>query len=311
MSGGDPSRAAALRPPLILPVGIATVLVLGLNWPIMTWGLDTIAPLWLTSLRLLGAGALLAVVLALSGGLRRPLRQDYPVVASVAVLRLALVYSLVFSALLLVPPGRSSMLVHTSGLWAAPIGAWLLHERLSNGKVAGLLVGVMGIVLLMEPWGLQVGSGAALGYGMLIAAAAATAVANVHVRGHRWRSTPLMLMPWQLIAAGLLTTPVALALHGPPQLGGTLRELIVVGYQVVLASGFGVWGIVTLSRSLSAVSSGAVFMAVPAVGVASSVVLVGEVLTPAAIGGIALVFAGVWTAIASDRGRPAEPGAAG
>jgi drug/metabolite transporter (DMT)-like permease len=297
-------------PPLIFAVGIATVLVLGLNWPIMTWGLETIAPLWLTSLRLLGAGGLLAMVLALSGGLRRPPREDYPVIASVAVIRLALVYGLVFSALLLVPPGRSSMLVHTSGLWAAPIGAWLLHEHLSTGKVAGLLVGVAGILLLMEPWGLQAGSEAALGYGMLIAAAAATALANVHVRGHRWRSTPLMLMPWQLIAAGLLTTPIALALHGPPQLAGTLEEVLVVGYQVVLASGFGVWGILTLSRSLSAVSSGAVFMAVPAIGVASSVLLVGEVLTPAAIGGIALVFAGVWTAIASDGGRQGDRDAA-
>ena len=70
------------------------------------------------------------------------------------------------------------------------------------------------------------------------------------------------------------------------------------------------WGILTLSRSLPAVSSGAVFMAVPAIGVVSLVVLVGEVLTPAAIGGIALVFAGVWTAIAADRGRPADPDAA-
>lgn len=304
------SRAPIARPSLTFAVGIATVLVLGLNWPIMTWGLETIAPLWLTSLRLLGAGALLAVVLALTKGLRRPPRQDYPVVASVAAIRLALVYSLVFSALLLVPPGRSSMLVHTSGLWAAPIGAWLLHERLSIGKVAGLLVGVIGILLLMEPWSLRAGSGAALGYGMLFVAAAATAVANVHVRGHRWHSTPLMLMPWQLVAAGLLTTPFAIALHGLPQLAWTAEEVMVVAYQVVLASGFGVWGILTLSRRLSAVSSGALFMAVPAIGVGTSVLLVGEVLTPGAIGGMALVFAGVWTAIASGRGRPAVQDAA-
>jgi drug/metabolite transporter (DMT)-like permease len=162
----------------------------------------------------------------------------------------------------------------------------------------------------MEPWDLQAGSGAALGYGMLIIAAVATAVANVHVRGHRWASTPLMTMPWQLVAAGLLTTPIALALHGPPQFAWTAEEVVVVGYQVVLASGFGVWGILTLSRSLSAVSAGAVFMAVPAIGVASSVLLVGELLTPAVIVGIALVFAGVWLAISSDRGRLAGQDAA-
>lgn len=306
MSEVSDGPSPVVGPPLIYGVAAATVVVLGLNWPVMTWGLETIAPLWLTSLRLLGAGILLALVLVPSGGLRRPPRRDYPVVASVAVIRLALVYSLVFSALLLVPPGRSSMVVHTSGLWAAPVAAWLLHERLTTAKVSGLVLGVGGIVLLMEPWRLVIGGGGALGFAMLLLAAVATAVANVHVRGHRWTSTPLALMPWQLVAAGLLTTPVALALHGPPQVGWTLEVVAVVAYQVLLASGFGVWGILTISRSLSAASAGAVFMAVPAVGVVSSVLLVGEVLTPAAIGGILLVFGGVWTAVTADRDRSAQ-----
>lgn len=307
MTGEDVPRAPIVRPPMIFLVALATVLVLGLNWPIMAKGLESMAPLWLSVVRLLGAGALIAVVLALTRGVRIPTRQDYPVIASVAVIRLALVYGLVFSGLVLVPPGRSSMLVHTSGMWAAPIGAWFLHEHLSGGKVSGLVIGVVGIVLLMEPWGLETGSDAPIGYGMLIVAAVATAVANVHVRGHRWASTPLALMPWQLFAAGLLMVPIALVVHGPPQLTLRTEELLVVGYQVVLASGFGVWGILTLGRSLPAVSSGAVFMAVPAIGVLSSVLLTGEVITPTVLAGIVLVFAGVWTVITSDRGRLATP----
>ena len=292
---------------MIYLVGLATVLVLGLNWPIMARGIESIAPLWLTVVRLLGAGTLVAVVLAVTSGLRVPTRQDYPVVASVAVIRLALVYGLVFSALLLVPPGRSSMLVHTSGMWAAPIGAWFLREQLSGSKVTGLLIGMVGIVLLMEPWGLEAGSDAPIGYGMLLVAAVATAVANVHVRGHRWASSPLALMPWALFAAGLLMAPIAFVVNGPPELSLRADEILVVGYQVVLASGFGVWGILTLGRSLPAVSSGAVFMAVPAIGVGSLVVLAGQVITPGVLAGIVLVFAGVWTVITSDRGRPAPP----
>ncbi|HEX5590970.1 MAG TPA: DMT family transporter [Candidatus Limnocylindrales bacterium] len=297
-------QAPIVGPPLIYVVGLVTVLVLGLNWPIMTWGLETIAPLWLTSLRLLGAGLGSGLVLALTGGLRRPPRRDHAVVVSVAVVRLALVYGLVFSALLLVPPGRSSVLVHTTALWAAPIGAWLLHERLSTVKLAGLLLGIGGVVLLTEPWALRPDSDAPLGYAMLLGAAMASAIVTVHVRGHRWSATPLMLMPWQLLGAGILTTVAALAVHGLPTFAGTAREAIVVAYQIVLATGFGLWGILTLGRSLPAVSSGVLLMAVPAVGVGSSVALVGEIVTPATIAGILLVLAGVGVTIASDR-RPA------
>lgn len=304
------AEAPLVRGAALAAVAVATVLVLGLNWPVMTWGLETIDPLWLTAYRLIGAGLGLAVVLGLTGSLRRPPRADLPIVVSVALLRLALVYALVFSALLLVPPGRSSMLVHTTGLWVVPLAAWLLGEWLTRRKAGGIIVGVTGIVLLIEPWGLVPGEGALLGYAMLLGAAVASAVANVHVRGHRWTASPLMLMPWQLLVAGLATLPVALAVHGAPTLAWTTREVAVVAYQVVLASGFGVWGILTLGRSLPAATAGAVWMAVPAVGVASSVVLVGEQVTPVALAGMLLVAAGVWLAVSADRSRPtaAEPG---
>jgi len=59
-------QAPIIRPPLIYVVGLFTVLILGLNWPVMSWGLATIEPLWLTLVRLLGAGAGIAVVLALT-----------------------------------------------------------------------------------------------------------------------------------------------------------------------------------------------------------------------------------------------------
>jgi drug/metabolite transporter (DMT)-like permease len=290
-------------------VAAATVLVLGLNWPIMTWGLASIAPLWLTAIRLVGAGLGLGLVLAATGGLRRPPRDDLPVVVSVALLRLALVYALVFSALLLVPPGRSSMLVHTTGLWVAPLAAWLLGEWLTGRAVVGLVAGVAGIVLLMEPWTATAGDGALLGYAMLLGAALARPVAGVHVRGHRWTATPLMLMPWQLLIAGLVTIPVALAVSGPPALAWSTTEVAVVAYQVILASGFGVWGILTLGRSLPAATAGAIWMAVPVVGVASSVLLVDERLTLAALAGMLLVVGGVWLVVRADRGR--GPSAAG
>jgi drug/metabolite transporter (DMT)-like permease len=307
---GSHLEAPIVRAPRIYVVGALTVLVLGLNWPIMAWGLETIPPLWLTSLRLLGAGLGIAVVLALTSGFRLPPRPDYAIVASVALVRLALVYGLVTTALLFVPPGRSSLLTHTAGLWAAPIGAWALHERLTWMNALALGLGIGGVALLMDPSSLSAEGSAPLGYVMLLGAAVATAAATVHMRGHRWTATPLQLMPWQLLLAGVVTTIVALVVHGMPAFAWGTREIAVVAYEVFLASGWGVWGTIALSRSLPAVSTGILMMAVPAVGVVSSVLLVGEVLTAGALGGVLLVLVGVGLNVVADRrgtGTAPEP----
>ncbi len=298
---GGPTQAPIITSPRIYLVGAVTVLILGLNWPVMSWGVRLIPPLWITSFRLLGAALLVMVILAAKGRLRLPPREDYNIVASVAVIRLALVYCLAFTALLYVPPGRSSLLVHTSGLWAAPIAVVFLAERLDPLKRLGLVLGVGGIVLLMEPWNLSVGRGAALGYAMLLLAALASALGAVHVRGHRWAATALMLMPWQLLVAGSLTSVAALLFHGMPLIRWTGPAVAIVAYEVVLASGVGLWGTLTLSRSLPAVSTGVLLMAVPVIGVGSSVLLVGEPLTAAVVSGSILAFAGVAANIASDR----------
>jgi len=141
---------------------------------------------------------------------------------------------------------------------------------------------------------------------MLLGAALATAIATGHVRGHRWTATPLALMPWQLMLAGLITLPVALIAHGLPQVVWTAPALAVVAYQVLIATGLGLWGTLTLGRSLPAVSSGMLFMAVPAIGLLSSMLLLEEGLSRPAAVGIALVFAGLALDIASDRGAMTE-----
>lgn len=310
--GLRPPEAPLVGAPWIYLVGLVTVAILGFNWPVMTWGLATIPPLWLSALRLLGAALGVTAILVLRRELRPPAPQDRAIVVSIALVRLALVYGLVTTALLFVPPGRSSLLAHTAALWAAPLGAWFLGERLTRLKGLALLLGIAGIALLMEPWSLAATDHGLLGYVMLLGAAVATAAATVHMRGHRWMGTPLALMPWQLGLAAIVTTGLAYAAHGSPRFDWGPREMAVIAYQVVLASGVGVWGTLTLGRALPAVSTGILMLAVPVIGITSSVLLVGEILAIAALAGVALVLLGVGLTVATDRrvtGPPAETSA--
>lgn len=206
-----------MRPPAVYVIAALTILVLGLNWPIMAAGVTAIPPLWMTTVRLLGAACLVAAALATVGGLQRPSRGDYPILASVSLFRLALVTTLILTALERVPPGRSSILVYTSSLWAMPMAGVFLRERLGGLRIAGVLSGCLGILLLVQPWSLDWSLGStATGYAMLLTAAVASAACTVHIRGHRWLRTELELMPWAFAAAGTVTGLLALLVEGAP-----------------------------------------------------------------------------------------------
>jgi len=297
-----------MRRPAVYVLAAATVLVLGANWPIMSAGVDLIAPLWLSAIRLIGATVLLTLVLAAQRRLRAPARADRPIWLTVGLVNLASVNALVFVALRYVPPGRSSILAYTGALWTLPLAVMLLHERLTAFRVGGLLLGTVGLVVLLEPWSLDWGdTELLLGIGMLLLAAIGNASTTVHIRGHRWSGSPIELMPWQLGLATLPIVALATVLEGVPEIRWTGETIAIVAYQILLGSVLGFWGLVTIARSLPAITANLSVMAVPVVGLATSVIFVGEPLTVAVAVGLVLVLAGVALGLLSDRLRPEAP----
>lgn len=297
-----PSEPPVMRRPAVYVLAATTVCVLGLNWPIMSNGVDVMPALWLGAFRMTGAALLVATIMAGRGALRRPSRSDLPILLTVGLLRLAFVTGAVFAALRFVPPGRSSILVWTSALWTAPMAALVLHEHLTALRLGGLALGCAGIVLLLEPWSLDWSDGNVLaGLGLLLLAAIASSATTVHVRAHRWQATPLELMPWQFAIAAVPLILIAVAVDGAPSVDWTLPAAGIVAYQVALASAFGVWGGLTVMRSIPAISANLTFMAIPVVGLGSSILLVGEPATISVVVSLALVLGGVALGLLSDR----------
>jgi drug/metabolite transporter (DMT)-like permease len=223
-------------------------------------------------------------------------------VLSLAVFRLAAVFVLVFTALQMVPPGRSSVVVWTTSLWTVPIAAIFLGERMSGRRWVGLALGITGVLVLFEPWGFDwTEPGVALGHGLLILAAITNAATAVHIRAHHWTITPLEAIPWQLVGAGLLLVVLGLVVEGPPVIDWTPQLVWVVLYQGVLATGIAFWAQIVILRNLSAVSTNLTLMAVPVIGVVSSALLLGEEITTSLAIGLILVVIGVAVNLLSDR----------
>jgi drug/metabolite transporter (DMT)-like permease len=285
------------------------IMLLGCNWPVMAIALESFSPLWMSVFRLLSAAVTLLVVATIRGRVRTPSRQDVPIVLSIAVFRLGVATALVFIALQFVPPGRSSILVYTSALWAVPISALFLKEHPARVVRVGLAAGIVGILFLFEPWRFDWSNEKVLiGHVLLLLSAVIVAFVTVHIRAHDWHASPLDLFPWQLAGAALLTAVVAFVVEGPPAVEWSLPVSVNILYQGVFVSGIGTWGEITVSRSLPAVTTHVGLIGVPAVGLISSVLVVGELLTPAVVISLALIAASASTSAISEWKEAAPSG---
>lgn len=302
-----PVHARRLTGPAIHSLLVVVVLILGLNWPIMATGVKSITPVWMGVFRVAGATLVVVTIAAMGGRLRLPPRRDLPIVASLAVFRLAVVTLLVFTALQMIPPGRSSVVAWTTPLWTVPIAAMFLGDRMTRRRWLGLALGITGVVVLFEPWGLDwTNPDVAMGHTLLICAAITNASTSVHIRGHKWSITPLDALPWQLAGASVILLSLGLIVEGPPLVDWTPGLVGIVAYQGMLASGIALWAQIVVLRNIDPVSANLTMMGVPAVGVVSSALLLGERITPELAAGLILVTMGVTLNLLGERG-PSGP----
>lgn len=291
-----------LRRPAAYLLLLVIVLVLGVNWPLLAIAVRDIPSIWLAAMRLAGAAIIVLAATAFTGRLRPPPRSDLPVLWSVSLLRLGIVLVLVFTALRIVPPGRSSVLAWTASLWTVPLAAIFLAERMTRLRTAGLILGIAGIAFLFEPLSFAWSDPRVLGgHLMLLAAAVSNAGAAVHIRRHSWTSSPLEMLPWQLLVATLPVTLLALAIEGLPHITWTASLVAIVVYQGLGATAFAVWAQTTVLRSMPAISTNLTLMMIPVVGLVASALLVGEKITAALLAGMVLIFAGVGLNLLTDR----------
>lgn len=290
----------AARGEAIALLGVVIVLW-GVNWPLLKIGLQAVPPLWFASFRVVVGAMTVAAVLLAKGSLRLPPRHDIPVVLSIGALQMGAFLALIHLGLEIVPPGRSSVLAYTVPLWVIPIAAVVLGERVDRVRLAALAAGLAGVAVLFNPLAVDYSDGRQLlGNGMLLAAALAWSVTIVHIRAHHWQATPLELLPWQMVLAAAILLPLARLLEPVNlELGNhvlwSAKAMAILIYNGPIATGLCFWAFVTANRKLSASTTAMASLGVPAVGIMSSALILGEPLTVTTIAGLILISTGVGT----------------
>lgn len=310
--GPMPARAPA-PPPAIAPVAtyttayllIGTLLVVrGVNWPIIKIGLDYTTPMWFAASRMALGAMTLFLVLAIRREFKVPPREDWPIVLSLGILTMSLYLTLAHIGVGFIEAGRAAILAYTTPLWVAPAAILFLGERFNTWKMLGFLAGIGGIVALFDPlafdWSKE---DTLIGNGILLIGAMCWAIAILHVRAHKWRSTPLQLAPWQLVVGLIPTCIVAAILEPEPNIVWGWELGAIVFYNGCIATAWGSWALVTVNRSLPAISTSVGVLGVPAVGLVCSIILLNEPVTASLIVGVFLIFAGVALVVFSDQRR--------
>ncbi|MES9846312.1 MAG: DMT family transporter [Candidatus Sedimenticola sp. 6PFRAG5] len=282
----------------------AAVLFWGVNWPLMKIGLDHIGPLWFAAIRVILGAIVLFMLLAVQGRISKPRRSEMPVLLSVGLVQVGICIALLHSALLFLEAGRTAVLAYTIPIWAAPLAAFFLKERLSVRKFAGIGFGMAGVVALFHAhlagWDWE---GVHPGQAMPLISALLWAGVIVHIRGHGWTRPHLSLLPWQLAIGAVVLTVAAFVFEGPPRFQFEPVLIAVLLFNGAIATAFAFWAYIGAARILHAGSTALGSLAIPVVGLISSNWILGEHLTPSIVLGMALIGTGILLSSATKKAK--------
>jgi len=204
-------------------------------------------------------------------------------------LNMAAFFPLLFVAAQRLPGGVAATLGAVQPILVAFLAVAILRERLSSWRVAGGVVGVIGVALVvigpraaLDPVGIAAGVGGALSMG--------TGVVLAKKWGRPEGVSPVALAGWQLAAAGLVLLLPALLVDGvPPGIDGPA----VAGYAWLgLVGGlfaYTLW--FAAIRRLPVTATALLGLLSPLVAATLGAVIAGEALTVVQLAGFALALA--------------------
>lgn len=295
------------RPPQTIAfLGLAaTVLGWGLTWPVNKLLLAELSPIWMLTLRMAIASATLFLIGLFSKTLALPPRADLRILASVALLHMVGFGALGAIGLSIVSTGRSVLLAYTFPIWVLPGAAIILRERITFTRLAAVGLGIGGLLVLVNPANLDWHDDMALlGNFSLIAAALLWAINIIHIRLHKWQSTPLVVAPWEALLAGSIFALTAILFFEVPDAHWDVRLVALLIFSGVFGTAVPFWAASVASRGLPAATTSLGLLATPIVSMMTSVIVLGEEITPQLMLASILIFCGMLLAMITKESLP-------
>ena len=313
----DGALPVSATPPPPLDLLSGTLLVL----PFLLWGTSMVAmkilltdstagltPLSIAAVRLLPSGLLLVFFAAASGRKQPAGLRAWASVALFGLVDGAVFQGCLAEGLQRTSAGLGSVIIDSQPLTVAVLAALLFAEPITRLNVAGLLLGVLGLLVLELPAGFSLslfggGADASLwshGEWWMLISAQAMALGTCFVRTVTALGVdPVMATGWHMVIGGVPL--LALSMSREPDLyarisaeGLSSGDLVLLAYSSVLggAVAYGLFFIAASKGSLIRLSS--LTFLTPMFAAATGFAVLHETLTPMQLLGAAITLVGVY-----------------
>lgn len=255
------------------------ILVWGVNFVVMKWGLQEVSPLLLCALRF--AAASLPFLLFV----RPPANLPWWILAVYGMVQGVGQFGLLFAGMQWgMPAGMASVVLQTQAFISLLLAALLLHERPRSWQWLGLCIAIGGLIVIASAQGEGAAQMTGIGFLLTIASAAMWACSNLITRHAASYGSyqPLPFLVWSSIF------PIAPLLGMSIWLEGDVAQMLQqvqamtwqgwgsVAYLALLSTllGYGLWTRLLQRYPTSTVAP--LSLLVPVVGLLSAIWLLGE-----------------------------------
>ena len=296
MSGGSRRSRAGASYPVLLGL---LAFMWGSSYLFIKIGVETLPPLSLVADRLFMGLAILLVAIAVT---RTPLPRDPRTLGHLAILgavNIAIPFWLIGWAEQHISSGLTGILQSAAPFFTLVLAATFVHdEHITRGRLAGIGIGFLGILVLSAPDLADAGSAAGaqrlLGQLAVVLASLAYGAGNTYARRTLRDARPLVLATGQVGSALVMVVALALLVDGRIALPSAPEAVFAVGWLGSIGTGFAYVVYFRLLTGWGPTRASLVAYLLPVVAVVLGVVVLRETVDATFLAGAALIVAGIW-----------------
>ena len=251
----------------------------GLNWPAVKFMLTEIPPLTIRAVSFTSAALILAVIVTL---LKQPLRlrrSEAIPVAGVGIFLICGFNVLTSFGQVLLETSKAAIIAYTMPSLTALLAAIYLGERVGIRLVLALTIAMAGLAILASE-NLQSLIEQPIGPAIMMLAALSWATGTVGLKSQTWRLPPLPLTVWFFAFSSLVVWPLVFLIEPPWEQDWPSAPVLATLAFHILGPAilcYVLWTVLVarLPATIVAISA----LTAPVVGVLSSVLFLGDIMT--------------------------------
>lgn len=273
----------------------------GFNWTAMKVSLSEVTPWTFRTFCLgLGSAVLFAVLRAGGQSLAVPKGQRARL-ALLAFFNITCWNLLVAFGMTMIPSGRAAILAYMMPAWAIPLSVWILGERLTGTKLAGLALGMAGLALLLWEGIATLGS-APLGSLLVLGASVSWAFGTVLQKRYPMAMPAGPYTAWIMLLGGIPIFIGAMFLDDFDALGDIgIWAALGIAYNVLIAFAWAHWAWIKIATAVPVTVFSLSMLIIPVVGVISGMLFLGERPSWAEYAALGLVLGSLVTVVVPSR----------